>query len=234
MRNFFGRKNGDKIVIENEEFNHLKNVLRLGVGVEILVSLNDEFSRHCVIEKMNKNFAECREIDKKKCEANPQKNIVLFQAIAKREKFDFILQKATEIGITRIVPFASEYCVVKKVDEKKNRYDAVFMNACKQCERTIMPILDSTKSVKEVAQEFKHFDVVLFANERTNSQEKIKDLEKFQNIAIIVGAEGGFTQAEKDVFEKAGAISISLGKRIFRCETAAVAMMSLVSIMSGN
>lgn len=234
MRNFFGRQNGDKIVIEGEEFVHLKNVLRLSVGQEILVSLNDEFAYHCIIEKMNKNSAECKEIDKKKCEANPQKNIVLFQAIAKRDKFDFILQKATEIGITRIVPFASEFCVVKKIDEKKNRYDAVFMNACKQCERTIMPILDSTKSVEEVAQEFKYFDIVLFANERTKSQEKIKDLGKFKNIAIIVGAEGGFTQEEKDIFEKAGAISISLGKRIFRCETAAVAMMSLVSIMSGN
>jgi len=233
MRRFFGRLEKEKIIIENEEFNHLKNVLRLGVGAEVVISLNDEYDYFCLVDKIGKNFAECKINGKQICPANPQKNIVLFQAIPKGPKFDFILQKATEIGITRVVPFLTEYCVAKSVD-KKNRYDAVFANACKQCERSIMPVLDKTRSVKEVAEMFGDFDIVLFANERINTSDKVKNLEKYKNIAIIVGAEGGFSQAEKELFVEKGATSVSLGKRIFRCETAAVAMMSLVSILSGN
>ena len=233
MRRFFGREQNDKIVIENEEYNHLKNVLRLGVGAEIIVSLNDENDYFCQVEKMGKNFAECKVNGKQLCPANPRKNIVLFQAVPKGPKFDFILQKATEIGITKVVPFLTEYCVAKSVD-KKTRYEAVFANACKQCERSIMPVLEKTMSVKEVAATFSDFDIVLFANERVNTSEKIKNLEKYKNIAIIVGAEGGFSQAEKELFVEKGATSVSLGKRILRCETAAVAMMSLVSILSGN
>lgn len=80
----------------------------------------------------------------------------------------------------------------------------------------------------------KIFDLVLFANERTDKGEKIKNLDKYKNIAIIVGSEGGFSQKEKESFVEAGATSISLGRRIYRCETASVAMMSLVSILSGN
>ena len=233
MRRFFGRIEKEKVIIENEEFNHFKNVLRLGVGAEIIVSLNDENEYFCQAEKMGKNYVECKVNGKQKCLANPQKNIVLFQALPKGPKFDFILQKSTEIGITRVVPFVTEYCVAKSVD-KRARYEAVLANACKQCERTIMPVVDRTMTVQEVVKEFGNFDIVLFANERADTSDKIKNLENYQNIAIIVGAEGGFSQAEKELFIEKGATSVSLGKRIFRCETAAVAMMSLVSILSGN
>ena len=214
MRRFFGTKRKESVYIEGEEYNHLKNVLRLNVGDELLVSLNDEYEYACQIQKFEKNSAVCKIIGKEKCIGNPQKNIVIFQAITKRQKFEFIVQKATEIGITRIVPFA--------------------MNACKQCERTIMPIIDQPKNVKDVINSFKDFDLVLFANERTDKGEKIKNLDKYKNIAIIVGSEAGFSQKEKESFVEAGATSISLGRRIYRCETASVAMMSLVSILSGN
>ena len=88
--------------------------------------------------------------------------------------------------------------------------------------------------VEQVVETFKDFDIVLFANERTDKGEKLKSLDKCKNIAIIVGSEGGFSQKEKEKFVDAGATSISLGRRIYRCETASVAMMSLASIMSGN
>ena len=90
------------------------------------------------------------------------------------------------------------------------------------------------KSVDEIISCFKDFDIVLFANERVDVGQKLQNLEKYQNIAIIVGSEGGFSQKEKEKFIEAGTTSVSLGKRIFRAETASVAMMSLASILSGN
>lgn len=234
MRRFFGKEKGGEIILEGEEFNHLKNVLRLSVGTDILVSLNDEFEYICNIDKIEKNQAICSVIGKQICVGNPQKNIVLFQAITKGPKFEFIVQKATEIGITRVVPFQAEYCVSKFSENKQERLESIVVNACKQCERTITTKIDNAKTVDEIIKEFKDFDIVLFANERADVGEKLKNLDKYQNIGIIVGAEGGFSQKEKEKFIEAGTTTISLGKRIYRCETASVAMMSMVSILSGN
>ncbi len=234
MRRFFGEKDGDKIVVKDGEFIHLKNVLRLGVGDEVIVSLNTDIEYVCEIEKMTKTSAICKINGENKCLRNPLKNIVLFQAVAKKPKFEFIVQKATEIGISEIVPFMSEYCIAKVTENKAERLYEIALNACKQCERTIIPKISPATDVIGVIERFKEFDIVLFANERTDVGEKLKSLSKQKNIAIIVGSEGGFSQKEKEKFVEAGAVSVSLGKRILRCETASVAMMSLVSILSDN
>ena len=234
MRRFFGEKDGDKIVVKDGEFIHLKNVLRLGVGDEVIVSLNTDIEYVCEIEKVTKTSAICKINGENKCLRNPLKNIVLFQAVAKKPKFEFIVQKATEIGISEIVPYMSEYCIAKVTENKAERLYEIALNACKQCERTIIPKISPATDVVGVIERFKEFDIVLFANERTDVGEKLKSLSKQKNIAIIVGSEGGFSQKEKEKFVEAGAVSVSLGKRILRCETASVAMMSLVSILSDN
>lgn len=234
MRRFFGEKDGDKIVVKDGEFIHLKNVLRLGVGDEVIVSLNTDIEYVCEIEKVTKTSAICKINGENKCLRNPLKNIVLFQAVAKKPKFEFIVQKATEIGISEIVPFMSEYCIAKVTENKAERLYEIALNACKQCERTIIPKISPATDVVGVIERFKEFDIVLFANERTDVGEKLKSLSKQKNIAIIVGSEGGFSQKEKEKFVEVGAVSVSLGKRILRCETASVAMMSLVSILSDN
>lgn len=234
MRRFFGTEKNGRIILEKEEFNHFKNVLRLGVGADVIVSLNDEFEYVCSVEKVEKNCAICSVNGKRTCVGNPQKNIVLFQAITKGPKFEFIVQKATEIGVAKVVPFMSEFCVAKISEHKRERLESIVVNACKQCERTIITQVEEVKSVDEVIKQFADFDIILFANERVDVGAKLSDLDKYQNIGIIVGAEGGFSQKEKEKFVEAGAVSISLGKRIYRCETASVAMMSLVSILSGN
>ena len=234
MRGFSGEKDGDEIVVQDGEFIHLRNVLSLGVGDEVIVSLNTDIEYVCEIEKVTKTSAICKINGENKCLRNPLKNIVLFQAVAKKPKFEFIVQKATEIGISEIVPFMSEYCIAKVTENKAERLYEIALNACKQCERTIIPKISPATDVVGVIERFKEFDIVLFANERTDVGEKLKSLSKQKNIAIIVGSEGGFSQKEKEKFVEAGAVSVSLGKRILRCETASVAMMSLVSILSDN
>ena len=94
--------------------------------------------------------------------------------------------------------------------------------------------MTDVKTVEQIIEMFKDFDIVLFANERTDAGEELKKMTKYKKIGLIVGSEGGFSQKEKEKFIEAGAVSISLGRRILRCETASVAMMSLASIMSGN
>ncbi len=234
MRRFFGEKVNGQIQITGDEFNHLKNVLRLGLGDQVMVYLGDEYEYACEIEQIIKKCAFCKIIGQKLCEGNPQKNIVLYQALPKREKFEFIVQKATEIGITKIVPFVSEHVIAKVTETKLERLKAIAKEACKQCERSVPPEIGEALDVAKVIEEFGKYDIVLFANERADKGEKLKSLEKYKNIAIIVGSEGGFSSKEKDKFIDAGATVVSLGKRIYRSETASVAMMSLASILSGN
>lgn len=234
MRRFFGERVGNMVYIEGDEFNHLKNVLRMNVGDQLIAFLNDENEYVCQIEKLERGRAVCVVTGTNVCECNPRKNIVLFQAITKGPKFEFIVQKATEIGITRIVPFVSDYVIAKVNENKVERLKSIAMNACKQCERTIVPVIDNALTVEQVVDCFKDFDIVLFANERAASGERPREIVKAKNIAIIVGSEGGFSEREKDLFIEKGAVTISLGKRILRAETASVAMMSLISILSGN
>lgn len=236
MRRFFGREQDGKVILEGEEYNHLKNVLRLGVGAEVLVSLGDEQEYACVVESFvtSRKVVNCRIVGAKICVANPKKNIVLFQAITKKEKFEFIVQKATELGVSKIVPFISQHVIAKATENKIERLKSIALNACKQCERTIPPVIDQVRTFDEVLKTFKDFDIVLFANERAEKSDKFKDLAKLQNIAVIVGSEGGFDVKEKEKFISAGATTISLGKRILRSETASIAMLSMVSLLSGN
>ena len=234
MRRFFGRKDGNNMIIEGDEFNHLKNVLRLGVGQEVMISINDENEYVCEITEIAKKQAVCKINGVHKCLLNPKKNIVLFQAMAKKDTFEAVVQKATEIGISRIVPFMTKFCVAKPTENKIERLQVIAQNACNQCERTIVPVIEKAINVDEMIERFKDFDIVLLANERTDNGEKPKEIVKAKNIAIIVGSEGGFDPKEKDKMIAAGAVSISLGKRILRVETASVSMMSLISILSGN
>lgn len=234
MRRFFGEKNGDKIVIKGDEYNHLKNVLRLKVGAEVLVSVNTPVEYVCEIVSLGKNGATCKINGEHECVGNPNKDITLFQAITKGAKFEFIVQKATEIGITRVIPFVSDFVIAKVSEHKKDRLDGIIENACKQCERTIKTIVEDVETVDSIIEKFKDYDIVLFANERTDVGKEITKLTKYKKIGIIVGSEGGFSQREKERFIDAGTVSVSLGRRILRCETASVAMMSMVSIMSGN
>ncbi len=233
LRRFFGKKDGDKILICDDEYNHLKNVLRLKVGDEVIVSLNTDKEYVCEVQSLGKN-AVCKINGENECLVNPRKEITLFQAVCKRPKFEFIVQKATEIGMSKIVPFMSDYVIAKVTENKMDRLNSIVENACKQCERTIKPEITAVQDVNKIVEMFKDYDIVLFANERTDVGEEVKKLTKYKKIGIIVGSEGGFSQKEKEKFIEAGCVSVSLGRRILRCETASVAMMSLVSIMSEN
>lgn len=234
MRRFFGKLVKKDFIIEGDEFNHMRNVLRMNLGDQIIVCNGDEFEYICEIKEFRKADAVCKVIGKQECVGNPKKNIVLFQAITKKEKFEFIVQKATEIGISKVVPFVSDYVIAKVTENKMERLNTIAMNACKQCERSKLLEIDKCSKVEEIIKQFKDFDIVLFANERTDAGKKLAKLEKYKNIAIIVGSEGGFSQKEKEKFIENGATSISLGRRIYRCETASVVMMGLVSVMSEN
>lgn len=231
MKRFFGEKIKDKILIKDNEFNHLKKVLRMNEGDEIIACVNDEYDYFCSIEKINKNDALLNINEIKLNPAQPKKNIVLFQMLPKKEYLDNIIAKSVELGVSKIIPFTSKYTMIK--DIKYDRVATQILTACKQCGRSKLVEFERCEKINNIPSLFKNFDLVLFANEKEEKMFNVEILKNCNNIAVIVGNEAGFSEEEIQLLKK-HASSISLGKRILRCDTAVTTMLSLVGVLSGN
>lgn len=232
MRRFFGEKFGEnKILLTDGEFFHLRKVLRMNEGEKVIACINDENDYYCEIDKINKNDCILSIERKEPCPALPNKNITLFQMLPKKDYFDDIIAKSVELGVNKIIPFTSEYTMIKSF--KRERVDAQIMTACKQCERSILVPVEDVIAFDDILERLKSFDLVIFAYERETEMFNPQILKNKQNIALIVGNEGGFSATETEKLRKF-ATTVSLGKRILRCDTAVTALLSLVSILSGN
>ena len=231
MKRFFGEKYKDKIIIKDSEFNHMKKVLRMTEGDEVVASIDDENDYFCVIEKMDKSQATLIIKEVKSCPALPKKNIVLFQMLPKKEYLDNIIAKSIELGVSKIIPFTSEYTMIK--DIREDRVATQIMTACKQCGRSKLVEFEKCVKFEKIIEKLEEFDLVLFAYEKEEKMFNPEIVNNKTNIAIIIGNEAGFSQSEAQILKK-HATSISLGSRILRCDTAVTAMLSLVSILSNN
>ena len=234
MRRFFGRVENNIAFIEDEEFLHLKTVLRMKEGDEVIVFNKTENEFFGKIKEMKKNCAVVEVLSSSKCKALPKKNITLFQAFTKREKLEIIVQKAVELGIKTFVPFDSKFCVAKDAINKKDRLEKIVLSACKQCECSLPMEVASSVKFDDMLKMAKNCDIVLFANEREGEKFDFSVLNKYKNIGIIVGPEGGFSDEEKEKILKINAKSLTLGKRILRSETASIVLMGIVSVLSEN
>lgn len=222
-------KIGEEIVVNGEEFNHIKNVLRHKAGDEIIVIDGNGQNIFCVIKEINKNDIVLRIEAIKNCEANPKVNVVVFQALVKGEKFEWIVQKLTELGITKLVPFYSEFCQVKPNTTRIDRLEKISIEALKQCGRAKKLEITNIFSFDDVLKELNNYDQVIFAYELAKQSLNPENLKNMKNIAIIIGSEGGFSLEEVKKLSLIKNVKlISLGKRILRAETAAIALSTLV------
>lgn len=234
MRRFFGRLEKDKIVVEGEELKHLSSVIRLKEGDEFICVTGDEFDYVCKILSVDKKRAVAQILEKSKNKSNPKKNLVLFQALIKKDNFELVLQKAVELGMNKVVPFVSENCV-NKSGINLERLNTLIASACKQCERSLPMNLRQAVKFDEMLKSLKDFDAVVFANEIDGQAFDFVSLSKYNNIAFVVGCEGGFTEKEKkSLVTLPNVKSVSLGSRILRAETASIVLMGLGSLLSNN
>lgn len=234
MKRFFGKKLGENIIFEGNEAGHIAQVLRMKVGQEIIASLNDENDYYCTLIEVNKKSVVAKIGRVEKCNALPKKNIVLYQAMPKREYFETIVTKSVELGVSEIRPFASQFSV--NHDFKRERVEQIVLTACKQCERSKLVSVSDVLSFEKVLKELSDYDMVIFANEHSSDKFNVTDLKSKESIAVIIGAEGGFSLEEAEAIKKTNdkAKSVSLGERILRCDTASVALLAVVDILSEN
>ncbi len=234
MKRFFGKKLGENIIFEGNEAGHIAQVLRMKVGQEIIASLNDENDYYCTLIEVNKKSVVAKIGRVEKCGALPKKNIVLYQAMPKREYFETIVTKSVELGVSEIRPFASQFSV--NHDFKRERVEQIVLTACKQCERSKLVSVSDVLSFEKVLKELSDYDMVIFANEHSSDKFNVTDLKSKESIAVIIGAEGGFSLEEAEAIKNASdkVKSVSLGERILRCDTASVALLAVVDILSEN
>ena len=234
-RFYFEKQNlkNNQIVLNSDEFHHMINVMRLREGDSVVLFCGDGMDYNCTIEEIKKKEAilKVEGIVKNNTEINS--NIVVFQALAKGEKLSLIAQKLTEIGISEMCVFESKFCDVKTNTSRLDKLNKVVISASKQCGRsTIMKINDKPITFNDLLNRIKEFDVCYIAYENETKQTLAENMlarKTIKSAAVIIGPEGGFAKEEVGKIVEAGAVSVSLGARILRTETAAIYSASIIS-----
>lgn len=221
--------------IDGIEHNHIKNVMRMSVGDELILVCGDEYDYIAKIVAMSKGETSVMVTDKEENIYNPKCDVTVFQALVKSDNMSLIIQKLTELGVKTFVPFESEFITSKDKFGKTSKFQEISNQSIKQCKRSIPMKVEETVPFGGVVERLKNYDIVLFANE-CERVEKLEHLgfDNAKRVAIIVGSEGGFSRDEIQRLVGANAKSISLGKRILRAETASIALTSVVMYMLGE
>lgn len=236
MYNFFVKdenKNNEEIVIKGDDYNHIKNVLRLKEKEKIhICNIDTGIAYLCEIKNIVQEMIVCKIIDEIDSNESHIK-ITIFQGIPKAGKMENIIQKSVELGAHSIVPVKMEYCIgkINNEDKKIKRWQAIAESAAKQSKRTIIPKVEKQVDVKELCNLIKQYDcaIVAYENEQDNTiKAELKKLKDIKNVAVIIGPEGGISEKEINMLSDCGAISVSLGKRILRTETASVTILSML------
>ena len=236
MYNFFvdeSEKQGDSFIIVDGDFNHIKNVLRMKNGDRILVSCKGQASL-CEIEIFS-DYVRAKIIEENYHNTNLPVKIHLFQGLPKSDKMELIIQKAVELGVEEITPVEMNRCVVKieekKKKSKKERWQSIAESAAKQSKRVIVPKVNEVISYKQFLEKAEELSVLLVPYENKEGMKATKDalslIKSGDTVGIIIGPEGGFDEKEIALAIGKNGKIISLGSRILRTETAAIASVAM-------
>ncbi len=236
-RFFVDEKPIDIAIITGSDAFHIGRSLRMKSGDEITLCHNgtDYFG---VILKITDTqvFVEIKY--SAPCESEPDVNVILYQALPKMDKLEFITQKAVELGVSKIVPVLTARCISrpdpKTSDRKISRLKKISESAAKQSGRGIIPEVSGIITVSQAAIELGKCDVPIICYEKGGINLADTGLSKGKSIGVFIGSEGGFEKEEVEECIKNGAVAVSLGKRILRCETAPLAALSIIMNITGN
>lgn len=232
------------IIDKPEDLHHMMRVLRLSEGDEVDVSDTVEWEYRARIVSLSETEAQLEILDKQSFSGESDIDITLFQGIPKQGKMETIVQKCVELGVKEIVPVFMDRTVVVdrgNFGKKIQRWNKVSAEAVKQCRRGIVPEVREPLKMKEIYELFDDYDLVLFPYENEKGTTIKEELlaaanplyaeitgNVLERIAVIIGPEGGFSEAEAGEIVSHGGKSVSLGRRILRTETAGMAAIAMI------
>lgn len=230
----------NEIEITGDNFNHIKNVLRCNVGDKIKIVVKGESKYLCVVKKILKESIICNIENKIDENYESSVKIDIYQGVPKSDKMEYIIQKCTELGAHNFIPVNLKRCVVKlnNKDEIKKitRWNKIAEAAAMQSGREYIPNVEKIINLDQLCNIIPKYDIVIVAyeEEKNNYLKDIIRNRDIQNIALIIGPEGGLDKVEVQKLKDNGAIIISLGNRILRTETTPIAMTSIIMYELGD
>lgn len=228
-------KNKD-MLLEESDIRHIKKVMRMNINDKIEVVYNNKL-HICEITSLEPfNIKVIEELDENK---KTKIELTVAVALVKEQKMDLILQKLTELGVSRIIPVSMERSIVKldkeRFNKKKVRWESICKEASEQSKRTNIPIIEDIKSIKDLTKE--DADLKLVAS--TKEKEKLlnyylQSIEDCAKIIMVIGPEGGISDKEEDILVSNGYNRVSFGNLIFRVETATIYVASIINYISSR
>lgn len=231
---FLDQKLSDRIEFNQEQSHHIMNVMRMKPQTMVRVVDADHQVAFVRIAYENKKvIGILDEICVDDHESSVK--ITLGMALIKKDKWEWVLQKATEVGAYEIIPFASERSVVKiqeeKNEKKLNRWQKIVLEAAEQSKRDICPRVHEVVTFREICQCKADLKLIAYENAdyiAANLGKVLQNNPNVHSIFILIGPEGGFSENEVRKAQEQGFVCVSLGKRILRAETAAISLLSML------
>lgn len=216
-------------VLTGDEFYHAVKVTRHKIGYKLIICGDGIYDYYCTVEKITDDSLYAKIDSRELNETETRIPVTLY--IGANKDLDTAVQKAVEMGASKIVPFTSAHCNTDKINV--DRLNKIVLESSKQCGRARLAKVASLMTLKEALSVAKDTDIMFFYEfERTR---KVVDCEfTHREISIFIGCEGGFSVEESELFSTFGAKPITLGKRILRVSTAVVAAMALVNSATGE
>lgn len=217
----------NNIIVKGKEVHHI-NVLRYKMGDRLYINNYNieilKLEKDTLVGKILGSMPKCGE---------PNVNITLIQSYLKSDKMEYVVQKAVELGVKKIIPVITKNTVVK-LDEKDKvkkteRLSKIAKEAIEQCGRTDSVLVENITNIKSI--NYSMYDCILICHEKSkiNLKNVVKDLRTHKNIAVIVGPEGGLDDKEvEEVLAQTNSKDILLGQRILRAETASLMILSIL------
>ena len=228
----------DKAYIIGDDRFHAVNVLRLKPGEEILISDEEGHDHRCVVEGYDEEKLSLHIVESLKENHELSSELWLFQGLPKADKMELIIQKATELGVSHVVPMLTKN-IVSRPDERKlsgklKRWQAIAEAAAKQSKRSRIPIIHEPIKFTDAVSLASELDMCVMAYEDERGMEGLSETIvgciPQRSIGVMIGPEGGFDPLEQRLAAMKDIAPVSLGKRILRTETAAITLLSIIMI----
>ncbi len=224
------------INIDGADAHHIARSLRMAEGDEITVCDGEGAEYRCSLARIRDELCQAEIIESIDSGSEPSIDITLCMAYPKGDKLETVIQKAVELGVTRIIPFESSRCIKRpkadKADKQTARLMRIAEEAAKQCGRARIPEVAHPHSFSEMLNTISSTELPMICYENEDGltiKSALKNAEHPGSVAIIVGSEGGFSAEEVEQALASGCKSVSLGNRILRCETAPLFALSALS-----
>jgi len=237
MYNFFVSEENRRencFLITGGDYNHIRNVLRMRMGEDLLVS-HGGITSLCRLVSYENDAAAAEIVEETYQDTELPVKICLFQGLPKSDKLELIIQKTVELGVFEIIPVEMHRSIVKLDEKKKSakreRWQAIAESAAKQSKRSVIPAVSEVLSFSEALEKMQEMDLLLVPYEDENGMDALRaSLKKIRGgmrVGILIGPEGGFEKREAEAAVRAGGVCVSLGKRILRTETAAITAVGM-------